>query len=217
MTDLATSMLSYKGTWRERQSPVFGKFARLLCQLCCCGGLIIVAGLWLEGRAQSVVNALSAPPPMRLVSSEERSQLTRETDIKKRIRTSVELAEARLRLAEELSAVKSSEAATDQLSSYQSIIEDAFAALHARGKVENKERDLFKRLELAMRVHGVRIEAIRRLTPSEYAVHVKAVYEFTRRARTEALNSFYGDTVIRQTPGPVRATGNPPQNRPIDP
>ncbi|HVF49604.1 MAG TPA: hypothetical protein VNA19_05935, partial [Pyrinomonadaceae bacterium] len=66
------------------------------------------------------------------------------------------------------------------------------------GKVPNKIRDLFKRLEMALRKHGPRLETIRRTTPSEESSNVRAVYEFTRRARSEALNSFYGDTVLHE-------------------
>ncbi|MEJ7617938.1 MAG: hypothetical protein WKF30_13470 [Pyrinomonadaceae bacterium] len=126
---------------------------------------MLIAGLQVENHAQIIVHAPLAPPPMRLVSGEERSQLTRETDAKKRIRASVELAELRLQRAEELTVQRMPEAATDQLASYQTIIEDAFEFMRARGKVDNKVRDLYKRLELAIRTHGVRIETMRRVTP----------------------------------------------------
>lgn len=179
--------------------------------------LMLAAGCEFEGRAQIIVNGPAAPPPMKFISGEERSQLTRETDTKKRIRASVELAEARLTRAEQLTAENHSEAATDQLAAYQSIIEDAFAFLQARGKADNKARDLYKRLEMSMRTHGVRIETMRRLTPSEYSVYVKSVFEFTRNARTEALNSFYGDTVLRQQSSPAPITGSTAPNKPSSP
>lgn len=179
--------------------------------------LVFAAGGAFEYRAQSIVEAPVAPPPMKFISGEERTQLTRETDTKKRIRTAVELAEARLTRAEQLTAQNLSEAATDQLAAYQSIIENAFAFLSARGRVDNKARDLYKRLEMSMRIHGVRIETMRRQTPSEYSVYVKSVYDFTRNARTEALNSFYGDTVLRQLPAPEPSTGSTPPNKPSSP
>ena len=37
-----------------------------------------------------------------------------------------------------------------------------------------------------------------RATPAEYAVNVKAIGDHTRKARTDALNAFYGDTVVRE-------------------
>ena len=46
---------------------------------------------------------------------------------------------------------------------------------------------------------ATRLEAIRRVTPSEYAINVKAICEYAREARDAALNSFYGDTVIKDS------------------
>jgi hypothetical protein len=48
-----------------------------------------------------------------------------------------------------------------------------------------------------LRAHGPRLNAVRRVTPAEYSVWIKEVENFARDSRTEALNSFYGNTVIR--------------------
>jgi len=66
----------------------------------------------------------------------------------------------------------------------------------------NKTRDLYKRLELALRADGPRLTTMRRTTPLEYAVWIKKVEEFARASRTEALNSFYGHTVVREREKP---------------
>ena len=39
---------------------------------------------------------------------------------------------------------------------------------------------------------------MRRTTPLEFAVWIKQVEDFARDGRTEALNSFYGHTVVRE-------------------
>jgi hypothetical protein len=39
---------------------------------------------------------------------------------------------------------------------------------------------------------------MRRITPLEFAVWIKHVEDFARDGRTEALNSFYGHTVVRE-------------------
>jgi hypothetical protein len=59
-------------------------------------------------------------------------------------------------------------------------------------------RDIYKRLEISLRAQGARIEAIRRVTPSEHAVNVKAILEFAYHARTVALNSFFGDALASE-------------------
>lgn len=138
----------------------------------------------------------TAPPPMKFVSHDEREQLSAAQDIKARTRISLELAATRLRHAEELTAQHQFNAAASELGSYEGLIEDALNFLGRQGTNSNKIRDLYRRLELTLRAHAPRLEAIRRETPSEYAVHVKAIAEFARDARTEALNSFYGETVI---------------------
>lgn len=169
------------------------KSAWLVCAFC-----FVALAASPKARAQNLVSFQFAPPPINIVSSNERAQLSREMDAKKRLRLNVSLAEGRLHQAEQYAAQKEYQNATDELAAYQSILEDAFDFMRARTKIDNKTRDLYKYLELSMRAHAPRLEAIRRTTPSEYALYVKTVFDYTRAARTEALNSFYGETVIKE-------------------
>lgn len=139
----------------------------------------------------------SAPPPIKFVSHAEQAQLSSARDVKARTRASIELAEARLRRAEELTTALQYDAASSELGCYHGVVEDAMRYLGALKTDKGKMRDLFKRLELTLRAHGIRIEAIRRVTPAEYAINIKPISDYTRSARTEALNAFYGDTVVR--------------------
>jgi hypothetical protein len=41
---------------------------------------------------------------------------------------------------------------------------------------------------------------MRRTTPAAYAIFIKETEDFARQGRTEALNSFYGHTVVRDRP-----------------
>ena len=136
------------------------------------------------------------PPPMKFVSRGERMALSAARDAKSRTRAAIELAEVRLTRAEQLTAEQQFEEASSELGIYQGLVEDAMSYLENAGL--KKQRDLYKRLELALRSHGARLESIRRVTPLGYAVHVKAICECARSARTQALNAFYGDTVIRE-------------------
>ena len=58
-------------------------------------------------------------------------------------------------------------------------------------------RSLYKYVELALRAQGPRLTVMRRATPLEYAIRIKEVEDFARDGRTEALNAFYGHTVMR--------------------
>ncbi|HWT00573.1 MAG TPA: hypothetical protein VN256_10020 [Pyrinomonadaceae bacterium] len=164
----------------------------------CCLLTVAAAFVAPEARAQDGhMPFISAPaPPMKFVSRGERTQLSATRDAKARTRATIELAEMRLARAEQLTAEQNYNAASGELGIYQGLIEDALDHLDDITKNDNKLRDTYKRLELALRAHCMRLEAIRRVTPSEYAVHVKAICECARNARSEALNSFYGDTVV---------------------
>ena len=154
-----------------------------------------------EARCQDLrMPFVAAPPPMKFVPRTEREQLSGITDAKAHTRAALQLAEERLARAEQLTAGQQYEAATEELGIYQGLIEDA---LHYLGKATsgkgNKSRDTYKYLDLTLHTHCTRLEAIRRVTPSEYAVNVKAICQYARDVRAQALNSFFGDTVIKET------------------
>ena|SRR5947209_12414600 len=162
-----------------------------------------------EARCQDLrLPFTAAPPPMKFVPRSERDQLSSITDAKAHTREALALAEERLARAEQLTAGQQYEAATEELGIYQGLIEDAlhFLGTATSGK-GNKARDTYKYLDLTLHTHCARLEAIRRVTPSEYAVNVKAICEYARDVRTSALNSFFGDTVIKETSGNEKGTG----------
>jgi len=153
---------------------------------------------------------ITAPPPVKVISSQEREQLNESKDPKTRVKTSITLAEAHLAKAEVHTTEQIYDSASAEAARYWALIENAFAYVRTMKADSNKTRDLFKRLELALRAHGPRLNAIRRTTPQEYAVWIKEIEEFARNGRTEALNSFYGQTVVRDG---ARTTGEP---KPVD-
>lgn len=162
-----------------------------------CSLLTLTACLACAAQAQETVFT-TAPPPMKFVSHAERAQLSSARDVKARTRASIELAEVRLRRAEEFTTALQYDAASSELGCYHGLIENVMGYLNNVKSDKNKIRDIFKRLELTLRAHGARIEALRRQTPAEYGVNLKVITDYTRSARTEVLNHFYGDTVVRE-------------------
>lgn len=153
-----------------------------------------------EARGQVAMGTtLPAPPPLRLVPRDERVSLAAARDVKARMRLSVELAEARLARAEQMTSSQQYESASRELGIYQGILDDALHFLKDQ-KEQKKLRDIYKRFEMALRSHAVRLETMRRTTPSEYAFNIKTITEYTKNLRGEALNGFYGDNVIRDAP-----------------
>jgi len=155
----------------------------------------------------------TAPPPLKIVTRQDRIQIDAEKDDSKgRVRVTLELAEAHLASAElETSHLNYDEAAAEA-GKYSALIDDLLIFLRTLKQDSNKTRDLYKRIELALRAHGPRLSIMRRTTPSAYAVWIKETEDFARQGRTAALNSFYGHTVFRDRPSPEQKPGSSVQN-----
>ena len=148
---------------------------------------------------------------------EERSQIEATDDAKKRLKLTIDFAGAHLTRAEQHTAREDYEAASAEVGMYHALIESALEFLSTFKRDSNKTRDLYKRLEMALRADGPRLTAMRRITPLEFAVWIKQVEDFARDGRTEALNSFYGHTVVRDpqkvekpSPTPTPKSNNQP-------
>lgn len=156
---------------------------------------------------------LTAPPPFKMIVKEERAAIEAASDPKKRLKLTIEYAAAHLTSAEQHTTRASYEAASVEVGMYHALIESALSFLSDFKRDSNKTRDLYKRLELALRADGPRLTAMRRTTPLEFAVWIKQVEDFARDSRTEALNSFYGHTVVRDREKPKETT-KPKKNQP---
>ena len=153
-----------------------------------------------EVFAQPLTPQLPTPPPMRFVARDDKSKLTTTRDAKARVKLTVELAEARLVHMEELTSHKEFEKASEVLGTYLGLIEDAMRFIGGMPREKNSTRDLYRRLDIALRAQIPRLAVMRRDTPSDYAIHLKTAEEYARNTRTEALESFYGHTVLREDP-----------------
>lgn len=153
-----------------------------------------------DAVAQPLMPQLPTPPPMRFVARDDRSQLTTAKDAKARVRLTIELADARLVHMESLTSRKEFEKASEVLGTYLGLIEDAMRFIGGMPQEKNSTRDLYRRLDIALRSQIPRLAVMRRATPSDYSIHLKTAEEFARNTRSEALDSFYGHTVLREDP-----------------
>lgn len=161
---------------------------------------------------------LTAPPPFKMIVKEERSQMeAMSKDPQKRLKLTIEFADEHLTRAEQHTARGDYEAASAEVGMYHALVENALEFLSTFKRDTNKTRDLYKRLEMSLRADGPRLTAMRRITPLEFAVWIKQVEDFARDGRTEALNSFYGHTVVRDpqkvekpSPTPTPKSNNQP-------
>lgn len=153
-----------------------------------------------EVFAQPLTPQLPTPPPMRFVARDDRSQITTTKDAKARVRLTIELADARLVHMEALTSHKEFEKASEVLGTYLGLIENVMQYIGGMPREKNSTRDLYRRLDIALRAQIPRLAVMRRDTPSDYSIHLKAAEEYARNTRTEALESFYGHTVLRESP-----------------
>lgn len=161
--------------------------------------------------AQDKPAQLPAAPPLKALSKQERTQLNDLKDEKARVRRTLELTGLRLQRAQELATAQKFDAALAELGGYLALIEDSLEFLSKLNHDSKKARDLYKQVELKLREDAPRLTVMRRDTPLEYAVRMKEVEERAREQRTEALNAFYGQTVMRE--GKTKA---PPEDKPKD-
>ena len=141
---------------------------------------------------------LPAPPPMRSVSLQERSQLNASRDPKSRIRNTIDLAAGRLTRTEEFTSQNRFDLASEELGGYLGLIDNVRAFIAGLNREKASTRDLYRHLEIALRAHIPRLAVMRRSTPASYAGNLKAAEEYVRDARSEALDSFYGHSVLRE-------------------
>jgi hypothetical protein len=146
----------------------------------------------------------SAPPPLKVVSREESAKLATKTDLKDRTKLSLELMNLRLTAAEKFSAGHDFESMYSQLGYFHALMDEALDYLADRDNGGGKVLDNYKRLELALRAMGPRIEVIRRELPLRYDPYVRKLMGYLRSVRAKATDSLFGDSVV-----PTKRPGNP--------
>lgn len=152
------------------------------------------------------------PPPIRHIPPDVRRQLDEARDVKARTKLALELLDESLERSTAHAAADRFEAATGELGVYEALVKEALAGVQASGRVTNKQRDLYKKIELALRSHVTRLETIRRSLPARNGVHVAATIDFVRDQRDVALNSFYDDTVIPEERPKAKAKAPTPDS-----
>ncbi len=155
---------------------------------------------------------LPAPPPMRYVSTTERSELNTSKDPKSRIRATIDLATTRLSRSEALTSQKNFDLASEELGGYLGLIDNVRFFMARMDRDKGSTRDLYRHLEIALRAHIPRLAVMRRGTPAEYAGNLKDAEEYLRDVRSEALDSFYGQSVLREPPAQKKPEGPKDRN-----
>lgn len=148
-------------------------------------------------RAQeAVIPTNLAPPAVKTLSKEEKTALAAVTDVKDRTKLALDLMEARLKKAEELSTEESFNAVLSELGGFQALMDDAIKFLNRNNNGGGKAMNNFKKFEMALRAFMPRIEVIRRDLPERFEYHVRALLVTVRDTRAKAVEPFYSTTIL---------------------
>ncbi len=137
-----------------------------------------------------------APPPLKIISKAEKSQIDAETDVKRRTKLSLELMEVRLTNAETFAKQEKYREMFDELGSFHGLMDNTLDFLSKSDPNKGKVLNNFKRVELSLRKYVMRLELVRRDLPIKYELYVRKLVKFVREARTKAVEPLFGDTVL---------------------
>lgn len=147
--------------------------------------------------AQNVVDDGIAPPPLRLVSQDEKTRLAAESDVKKKTKLGLEMMDARLKQAEALNANVNHDQMFVELGAFHGLMDSMLDFLNRSGKDSGKVLNNFKRFEIGLRGFTPRLELIRRELPLRYEAYVRILIRNLRNARTKAIEPLFDDSVVR--------------------
>ena len=141
-----------------------------------------------------------APPPLKLMSEQEKAQLNGTRSHKDRIKLVLELMRDRIAAAEKRDAEDDYAGMFTELGAFHALMDDGLAYLKKLDQHDRKVLDTFKRLEIGLREFPTRLEGIRRDLPLKYEDYVRRLIRYLRQARTIATEPLFGDTVIPESP-----------------
>ncbi len=138
----------------------------------------------------------TAPPPLKILSKTEKSQLDSASDIKERTKLALELMEVRLLKAEEFDTKEQFAEMFVELGSFHALVENTINFLNEKNNNSGKILSNFKRIELSLRKYITRLELIRRDLPIKYELYVRNLVKNIRESRSKAVEPLFDDTVV---------------------
>lgn len=172
---------------------------RLLLRLCRTMFFALTVHLLLIGaRAQTeeLPDETVVPPPLKILSKTEKSQIAAAKDMKERTKLALVLMEARLSSAETFSVKEQYRETFDELGGFNALVDDTLDFLKKNNNGGGKVLSNFKRIELSLRKYITRLELIRRDLPIRYESYVRELIRHVRDARTEAVEPLFDDSVV---------------------
>lgn len=164
--------------------------ARVTCAL-----LLLLAATGIA-RSQGVVEDNLAPPPLRVMSADEKTRLSGEAEVKRRTKLALELMDLRLKQAEKYDTAADYDPMYVELGAFHGIMDNMLEFLNKSDKESGKVLNNFKRFEIGLRGFIPRLEMMRHDMPIRYEHYLRSLSKSIRAARTKAVENLFDDTVV---------------------
>lgn len=186
--------LNFKGLFSRFRLP--NPLLVLIILAVCAPGLV----LGQEDGPENNFPPGAEPPPLKVISKEERELLNNEKNLKNRTKLFLELMNARLEKAEQNGSQKNYREMFRELGRFQALVDNALFYLNRNNTGSGKVLNNFKRLELGLREFLPRLELIRRELPVNYEFYVRTLILDVRDSRRKAVDPLFSDTVLPDNP-----------------
>ena len=167
--------------------------------------LVFSFALLFISNANSPVNAQTViipddavPPPLKVITQEERNKLSAETKIKKRTKLSLELMDIRMVNAENFAGEKQYIEMFKELGRFHALVDNTLDFLDRNNKGRRKILNEYKRFEIGLRPFLPRLELIRRELPAKYEYYVRGLAIKVRDARSKAVAPMFDNSVVSE-------------------
>lgn len=134
-----------------------------------------------------------APPPLKLLSKNEKSALEADSQPKSRTALTLSLMEDRLKSAEQHHSSEDYFAMYQELGGFQALLDNQLDFLLRNSSTSNKSIVSLKKFEISLHAFAPRIEILRREVPSEYEPYLLSLLKYLNEAREKALEPLFGD------------------------
>ena len=135
------------------------------------------------------------PPPLNVISKQEKTDLEAERKISNRTKLALEFMDDRLSKSEEFAGKEDFQESLNQLGRFQALVKNTLWYLQENEDNKSSFKN-FKRFEMTLRQFLPRLELLHRNMPFKYGYHFREMIRFVRDARTNALEPLFADTVI---------------------
>jgi hypothetical protein len=160
-----------------------------------CAALLVLVAVEVA-HAQNVIEDDLAPPPVKVLSADEKSRLTAEAEVKRRTKLALELMDLRLKQAEKFDAGEDYDPMYVELGAFHGIMDNMLDFLSKGDKESGKILNNFKRFEIGLRGFIPRLELMRHDMPIRYEHYLRSLSKSIRAARTRAVENLFDDTVV---------------------